>query len=190
MSVELALACTYHYSIGDMAQYDPLFDASQENELLDRLCRRYVRYEDIQPTMDLLEQVLPALPLAEDSRRRFWEAYDDCLGNVKNYGGKNGELYGKEGCRPIRIININGSNAIFYVVMETDLPLEEYDELEGAPFWADPKYLEERVRVCSIRDLFAKGRTLSEIAELYKHELSEEEILELKRRGEHKPPHE
>ena len=82
-------------------------------------------------------------------------AYDKCIDAVKYYVEKNEMPYGREDgrddCPPIRIVNVTGVNDdevpeyIFYSSLEGQLPLEEYDNLEGNPFWMRPEYLNERV---------------------------------------------
>ena len=188
--MEIGFRCLDPYPIGDAEQYAPLFKYATEYELIDRLYRRYVRYEDLEATKKLVEQIFDEISFDVVARRDFIKAYDWCLEDVEECSGENGEMYGKGGnyCRPIRIINIHGSNAIFYVGMEKYLPFGEYDELEGAPFWADPAYLSERLDVINVRKMLANGETIAEIAEQFR--CSEAEVLDWKRKGERKPPRE
>ena len=84
-------------------------------------------------------------------------AYDECIDDIKSDGGNNREHYGEGGnyCLPIRIINVTGIESdqitdqmpffMDYMITENQLPLKEYDNLEGNPFWMRPEYLNERV---------------------------------------------
>lgn len=135
MTTEIALKSRFYYPIGYSAQYKPLFAYASKYELIDRLYRRYVRKGDIEATKELVEKIFDDISFDKDTRNVFIEAYNDCLHDVEDYTDRY---------RPIRIINIEGDNVILYQAMETDLPLEEYDNLGGDPFWMDPLYMEKR----------------------------------------------
>lgn len=138
MTMKIALAGLGPYTIGDAEQYESLFAYASQYELIDRLYRRYVRKEDIDATKELVEKIFDDISFDKEQRNEFIRAYNWCIKDMQEYLQKYGEYV------PIRIVNVEGDNAIFYVAIEIGLPLEEYDNLKGDPFWMDPFYMEER----------------------------------------------
>ena len=149
--IEIGLYCSCYYSIGAAVRYKELFEFSSKYELIDRLYRRYVRYEDLYATKELVEQIFDEISFDFAARRDFIKAYDQCLDDAERDSGENGEMYGKGGnyCRPIRIVNLTGISKdsiqyMFYLTAEGEIPLEDYDNLEGLPFWMRPEYVFEK----------------------------------------------
>ena len=154
--IEIALCCEYYYPIGEAIKYKKLFKYASKYDLIDRLYRRYVRYEDINATRELVSKVFDEISFNTALRNDFIDAYDKCINTVERRIKEKEEHYGGRGrsyCPPSRIVNVTGVNTdtspipdyMWYISEEGELPLKEYDNLEGNPFWMRPEYLDERV---------------------------------------------
>ena len=152
--IEIALCCEYYYPIGEAIKYKRLFKCATKYELIDRLYRRYVKYEDIDATRKLVGKVFDDISFDITLRNDFIDAYDRCINTVKrrineeeHYGGR-----GRGYCPPIRIVNVTGIDTdmdaipeyMAYISAEGEIPLEDYDNLEGNPFWMRPEYVVEK----------------------------------------------
>ena len=154
VNIEIALGCSLYEPIGEAIRYKHLFKYASQYELIDRLYRRYVRYEDIDATQRLVEQIFDEIQFDKALRNDFTYAYEQCIEDVKEDAGKNGEHYGEGGnyCHPIRILNVTGIHTdmspmpeyMAYISAEGEIPLEDYDNLEGNPFWMRPEYVVEK----------------------------------------------
>lgn len=143
---EIALSSSYRYTIGRAVDYKKLFALAPKYDLLDRLYRRYVRFEDIEPTRDLIKRIFDGLSFDKKLRESFEQAYAKCVEDVEEDSGKNGELYGRGAgkiCPPIRIVNVTGINSdtspnpdyMWYLSAESFIPLKDYDTHDHIPFW-------------------------------------------------------
>lgn len=155
VNIEIALSTHMRHYIGEAIKYKKLFKYASEYELIDRLYRKYVRYEDIEATQRLVEQIFDEIKFDEALRDDFRYAYEKCVEDVHEDAGKNGELYGRDDkaqCPPIRIVNVTGISTdmspmpeyMWYISAEDEIPLEDYDNLEGNPFWMRPEYVVEK----------------------------------------------
>ena len=146
MTIEIALSLGCNYYIGEAIKYRRLFRYSSRYELIDRLYRKYVRYDDIDATRDLVKQIFDSMMFTKKLCDTFLEAYDSCVDDVKNYTNGDKRLYGKHkgGCSPIRIINVTDPIVVLYAAVESLIPDEDYDNLEGDPLWMRPEYMIEK----------------------------------------------
>ena len=110
-----------------------LFKRINDNPLIDRLYRRYVRREDNVQTLDVLREKATLIS----------EPLLNCLIEKLEDGIKGSELslktFGGEYC-PIRLC----IHDVFYAMVEEEIPLEDYDNLEGDPLWMRPEYMIEK----------------------------------------------
>jgi hypothetical protein len=117
----------------------------------DRLYRRYVRREDLEPTQELINEVQnrfgavassavdwteiagpnavtrldPAKPTLAAVFAAYFERFADCRGSAQIYF-QTWQQY-----RPVKI----GITDLPDAITEKNRPLAEYDSLEGEPFW-------------------------------------------------------
>lgn len=144
--IEIGFQALFRYTIGRAVDYKKLFALAPKYELLDRLYRRYVRFEDIEATRDLIGKVFDELSFDKNLREKFETAYGKCVNNVNDFTGKNGRLYGRgdgKRCPPIRVVNVTGINTdnkkipdyVFYEMAEDFIPLKDYDTHDHIPFW-------------------------------------------------------
>jgi hypothetical protein len=112
------------FSVGDSNDYyDLLFELSKNDCFVDRLFRRYVKREETNFTRDSL------LKLSNGKlKKKLLEAFD--------YRVKTDEYLGKYS--PIHIT----LTACPYRYLQ--IPLEDYDNLEGDPLWMRPEYMLEK----------------------------------------------
>lgn len=108
-----------------------LFDVVNDTPLIDRLYRRYVKHEDNEQTLALL---ISKAQMVKNSLLN--EFVEKLAAGIKNseYFSKYGEYY------PIRLC----IHDTFYSIVEENIPLEDYDNLEGDPLWMRPEYMLEK----------------------------------------------
>lgn len=110
-----------------------LFKKINDNLLIDRLYRRYVKRIDNIATVEILKEKVDLCP----------DPLLTCLINKLEKGIKGSELSLKTfdgDYVPVRL----GIGDIFYSMVEEDIPLEDYDNLEGDPLWTRPEYMLEK----------------------------------------------
>ena len=128
--MEIGLCSDSTYIIGEsLDYYKLLLKQSQKNRLIDRLFRRYVKEEDVLATIESLKK-LPKNELTD----KLIEAFI--------YRTKTAEYCFKESGKymPIRIICTD----TVYWLIEKNISLEDYDNLEGDPLWMRPEYMLEK----------------------------------------------
>ncbi|MDS7931555.1 hypothetical protein RMB13_19115 [Acinetobacter sp. V102_4] len=106
--------------------------------VFDRLYKRYVRYEDIDKTKQIMDSLRKLLTQDDNTTYvkflEYFDSFDSCLED-SIYFYKKFEEY-----QPLKITVVD----IPWYVLETHRPLEEYDQLEGEPFWSK-EYTEEEI---------------------------------------------
>ena len=121
------------YVISEQTDLSELFSFINDNELIDRLYRRYVRREEAEDTLSLLK----AKSLDDKNMRLhkiLVEKFEKEIEHAEYFFKRFGEYI------PIRII----ISDMPYPLIEEEIPLEDYDNLEGDPFWMRPEYMLER----------------------------------------------
>ncbi|MDC5521740.1 hypothetical protein NRA58_15150 [Acinetobacter baumannii] len=107
--------------------------------VLDRLYKRYVRFDDIDKTKEIIDFCKSVLIKAGDDEKNnpflkyFRHFYSSVSSAISFY-----ETFGEY--RPIKITVID----LPWYILEEKRPLEEYDQLEGEPFWSR-EYTEEEI---------------------------------------------
>lgn len=154
-NIVIALASEDYVVLGEAKKYKKFFDYAAEYELIDRLYRKYVRYEDTEKTQQLSNDVFEEISFDRKLRQKFTNAYNRCKEQIETYAERNGKYYVEgDKCPPIRIINVTGVETdqitdqmpsfMAYLSAESEIPLEDYDNLEGNPFWMRPEYVVEK----------------------------------------------
>ena len=147
VNIEVALYCySITYPIGEAIKYKKLFKYASQYELIDRLYRRYVRYDDIEATKGLVEQLFDEIHFDKALCEEFRYAYNNCEEDAEKYKHEYNEYI------PIRLVNVTGIHTdmapmpeyMAYIMAEEEIPLEDYDNLEGNPFWMRPEYVVEK----------------------------------------------
>lgn len=110
-----------------------LFQLINDNTLIDRLYKRYVRPEDNNKTLNILESKAKIIHnnLLEKLIEKFAKGIE---GSNLDYEIFGGDYY------PIRL----GIGDTFFSMVEEEIPLEDYDNLEGDPLWMRPEYMLEK----------------------------------------------
>lgn len=127
--MKIALYSDSTFIIGESEDYFLLLSKYRENNMIiDRLFRRYVRREDVLIT----KQELLKLP---DNR------YTKNLINAFDYRSKSAEYFLEDWGEylPIRLILADEP----YCTLSRNIPLEDYDNNDGEPFWMRPEYILE-----------------------------------------------
>ena len=109
-----------------------LFQLINNDPLIDRLYRRYVRREDNFATLDLL--MARAKGLNNSLLEQLVEKLHDGIKGAELSYKSFGEYL------PIRLAICD----LPYCLIEEDIPLEDYDNLEGDPLWMRPEYMLEK----------------------------------------------
>ena len=122
-------------TLGDSNEYYKLFQRVKDNELLDRLFRKYVRREDVNKTTEALATC--AEDFSKSDKLRISKLKDLVVRGAKQ-GEYDLEDYGKY--FPVRIILYD----LPFSVIADDIPLEDYDNNDGEPFWMRPEYIIEK----------------------------------------------
>ena len=132
--MEIALKSLDIITLGEAHEYNCLFLKIKKNELVDRLYRRYVRKEEIANTRNILEKLYSQLNIKHEKKlfSQLLEAVEDQIECSKLCFERSGEYI------PIRIIL--ASSPYRYL----EIPLEDYDNLEGDPLWMRPEYVLEK----------------------------------------------
>lgn len=106
--------------------------------VLDRLYKRYVRLEDLDNTKEIMDFCKMLLVKEENEKNnpflRYFRHFDSCIGDAKAVYAAFGEYI------PIKIAIVD----LPWQMLEERRPLEEYDQLEGEPFWTR-EYTEEEI---------------------------------------------
>lgn len=107
--------------------------------VLDRLYMRYVRFEDIDKTKQIMDYCKINLTKEEDEEstnvflmyfRHFFSSVSSAISLYETFGQY----------RPIKISVVD----LPWYIIEEKRPLEEYDQLDGEPLWLR-EYTEEEV---------------------------------------------
>lgn len=108
-----------------------LFNTINDCQLIDRLYRRYVKREDNEKTLAML---ISKSKIVKNNLLN--ELVEKLAAGIKNseYFTKYGEYF------PIRLVICD----MPYPLIEEDIPLEDYDNLEGDPLWMRPEYMLEK----------------------------------------------
>lgn len=122
--------------LGDCFQYYELFQRIAINPYIDRLYRRYVRQEEVKNTLVALDDCMSnaskldkhMISKLKDALIRGDEASKLCI-----------EDYGKY--IPVHIVL---SDEPYYLISHCNIPLEDYDNNDGEPFWMRPEYIIEK----------------------------------------------
>jgi hypothetical protein len=132
--MEIALGSLDIFSLGKSGDYNRLFLKIVDNKLIDRLYRRYVKREDVSNTRNMLNEILFQLESRKERKCliQIIKAFDDQAACAE-YSLQD---YGKY--HPIRIF----LTASPYRYLQ--IPLEDYDNLEGDPLWMRPEYMLEK----------------------------------------------
>ena len=109
-----------------------LFTAINDNPLIDRLYRRYVRREDNEKTLMLLHSKVGIIH--NEPLKNLLEKFARGIENSEYFFKKYGEYV------PVRLV----IGDMPYPLIEEEIPLEDYDNLEGDPFWLRPEYMIEK----------------------------------------------
>lgn len=114
-----------------------LFQLINDDPLIDRLYKRYVRHEDNIKTLNVLESKAKSIQkhLLKELVEKFKKGIEGSDLDYKTFGG---EYY------PVRL----GIGDTFYSLLEEEVPLEDYDNLEGDPLWLRPEYMLEKYGRC------------------------------------------
>ena len=137
--IEIGLCSDSTYVIGYSEEYNVLLKRFLNNYYMERLYRRYVKKEDIISTRAKIVDSYKELTKKE-------QPFFDKLLEAFDYRTKTAEYcledYGKY-C-PLRIVCTD----TVYLMLEKNIPLEDYDNLEGDPFWMRPEYVLEKYGQC------------------------------------------
>ena len=117
--------------LGSSNELFELFELINDNLLIDRLYKRYVRRTDTEQTLKLLD----------DKANSVKSNLLNKLREKVVIGVQNSEYFKKYGeYVPIRLI----IGDMPYPLVEEEIPLEDYDNLEGDPLWMRPEYMLEK----------------------------------------------
>ena len=130
--MQIAIHSCDLFIIGENTDWYCYYKKISDNNLLDRLFRKYVRQSDVESTkMALLQMKLS--DRYKKMYNRLIEAFDD----QAYFAEYNFQHYGRY--VPIRIILFDEP----YCTLSDEIPLEDYDNNEGEPFWMRPQYIIE-----------------------------------------------
>ena len=132
--MDIAITSTWIITLGNLAECKKLFSDIRQYELIDRLYRRYVRYEDIEETYRLLTEFTKKFSVNYELFLKLMRSFEKCWKDSECCFKKYGEYI------PIRLIISN----MPFPLIEEDIPLEDYDNLEGDPLWMRPEYMIEK----------------------------------------------
>lgn len=107
----------------------------KHNELLRRLYKKYVEQESLCSTIEALEYSKQFVPRQKEKLlNKIISAY--------KYGSELLELYAQDGhtYQPMRLVILDEP----YCTLSDNIPLEDYDNNEGEPFWMRPGYIIEK----------------------------------------------
>jgi len=119
--------------VGDSEECKNLLLGMTSNPLLDRLYRRYIRRNDVDNTLKLLGEY--------QVNQKYKTLKNNLLNAIKDQATcaeNNLEDYGEY--VPVRIVLFD----LPYSVIDDDIPLEDYDNNDGEPFWMRPEYIVEK----------------------------------------------
>lgn len=120
--------------LGNLDEYYELFQKIAVDHFIDRLYRQYVKQEDVQNTLDALDNCLSKV--SEKNKKKILK-----LKNSLNRGNEAAKLciedYGKY--ISVRIVLFDEP----YCTLSDNIPLKDYDNIEGEPFWMRPEYILE-----------------------------------------------
>lgn len=107
---------------------------TETSDLLIRLYRKYVKREQVSSTIYLLESKLILLKNRE--QKILNHLIDACkyASEVSELSYQTFDIY-----RPLRLVILDEP----YCTLSDDIPLEDYDNNEGEPFWMRPQYIIE-----------------------------------------------
>ncbi len=108
---------------------------TETSDLLIRLYRKYVKREQVSSTIYLLKSKLVLLKNKE--QKILNHLVDAC-----KYASEVSELsYQTFGIyRPLRLVTLDEP----YCMLSQNIPLEDYDNNDGEPFWMRPEYIIEK----------------------------------------------
>lgn len=109
-----------------------LFNTINDCQLIDRLYRRYVKHEDNEKTLALL--ISKSKIVKNNLLNELVKKFERGIENSEYFFKKYGEYF------PIRLVICD----MPYSLIEEDIPLEDYDNLEGDPLWMRPEYMLEK----------------------------------------------
>ena len=134
MEIALHSFCSYNV----IEHYEPLFDLFKiinDNILIDRLYKRYVKRIQNTETLKILEAKLEVT--SHPLLIKLVEKFKDEIDHAEYFYKEFGEYI------PIRLV----INDIPYSVIEEEVSLEDYDNLEGDPLWMRPEYMLEKYQL-------------------------------------------
>ncbi|MFK6082196.1 hypothetical protein Q4334_04520 [Acinetobacter baumannii] len=113
--------------------------------VLDRLYKRYVRFDDIDKTKEIMDFCKTLLVKDGENEKnnpfmKYFRHFDSCVGDAKAVYTTFGEYI------PIKIAVVD----LPWQMLEERRPLEEYDQLEGEPFWSREYTKEEIERLSNL----------------------------------------
>ena len=117
--------------LGSPNELFELFKLINDGLLIDRLYRRYVRRTETEQTLKLLDDKANSIEsnLLNELREKVV------------IGVQNSEYFKKYGeYVPVRLV----IGDMPYLLIEEEIPLEDYDNLEGDPLWMRPEYMLEK----------------------------------------------
>ena len=118
------------FLVGDIAEVSDLFKLINDNLVIDRLYRRYIRREDNEKTLTILT-----------SKTKIMKSKIlDTLTEKIALGVENSNYFKEYGYCPVRLC----IHDIVLSWIEEQVPLEDYDNLEGDPLWMRPEYMIEK----------------------------------------------
>jgi hypothetical protein len=119
---------------GEVKECNLLFIKMIDNELIERLYKRYIKQEDLRATLEALEKSLKLMSIKSEKlllnkiikfiEKQVWFS-DKALEENEKY-------------IPTRIILFHSPYRYLQI------PLEDYDNLEGDPLWTRPTYMLEK----------------------------------------------
>jgi hypothetical protein len=132
--MEVGLGSLDIFSLGDALSCNRLLVRMLDFELIDRLYRRYVRKDDVLYTGNILSETLLRYKNGKEKKllARLVDAYTDQAECSELAFKRCGEYF------PIRLF----LTASPYRYLQ--IPLEDYDKLEGDPLWMRPEYMLEK----------------------------------------------
>jgi hypothetical protein len=106
------------------------FSAKEEFVYLENLYKRYIKFEDITKTKEVLKMKSNTSTFAKILYDEFLICLDDAISFLETWN---------------KYLSIHLSlSDMIYCVVKKNIPLEDYDNLEGDPLWMRPEYMLEK----------------------------------------------
>ena len=118
--------------IGEQKKLFDLFQLINDSDLIDRLFRRYVKRESNKETLNILKTKLSSYN--SELLKLLVSKFENEIEHSEYFLQRfNTHI-------PIRLI----ISDMPYPLIEEEVPLEDYDNLEGDPLWMRPEYMLEK----------------------------------------------